>query len=467
MLNEAVKNFLERVRRNKGTAFRYLQDNKIESVSYEDFVRKCYDEQKEVEKNGIRSVAFIRALSLETLVGIFGCLLNNDRVALIAHMAPLSSILEMQKKADTIAVNIEDPMFSPSEKKKIFAQMGQKRKYPTDGHGTLVFFKSDTRERFLPLEYEMKDFLPQKEIPYLDNLVSTADEIYYIEGYEEVSCFLCNIVTPLFKGITVDIGRGSFYIENDLKVLQPTMIFALPQMVSFLAKRNAFSQGIKKLAICGVVSDRVSLSYLVQTGVKVYSFFGPPEVCSIALCSSGTGQSELFWPAAFVDVREDNGLLCYRSPFHFSWYFGFPERKREVVDEEGFYHSHTRGKVQPNGSVFFYGRTDGFVRFPDGVEINLKDLEDILKGMIPGLNCALTIYKGSLALTYYSSRLNHEVIEEAVKKINALTFAKARIRYLREASINLPRDALGNIKRGEINELPLTNEYEVKGERND
>lgn len=262
------------------------------------------------------------------------------------------------------------------------------------------------------------------------NFTSNADSAVQAEGFYSDDSFL--VALPLFHAFSFSFsfilalacgGCGLFIrslrtISEDIRILQPTTILAVPLMaekmytkiedklsaskavkvmralgLSFIVNhgvRKAFGGKLRRMAIGGAPTSVKVLEGFAKFGMPAKEGYGLTE-CSPLVS----------WPGKNVDykigtvgpilpcmqyklVDKDStgaGELCVKGPNVTQGYFKNPEATKEAFDDEGFFRTGDVARIDEKGNLSICGRRKALIVNREGKNIYPEEIEQIVNRM--------------------------------------------------------------------------------------
>lgn len=263
-----------------------------------------------------------------------------------------------------------------------------------------------------------------------ENFTSNADSAVQAEGFYSDDSFL--VALPLFHAFSFSFsfilalacgGCGLFIrslrtISEDIRILQPTTILAVPLMaekmytkiedklsaskavkvmralgLSFIVNRGvrkAFGGKLRRMAIGGAPTSVKVLEGFARFGMPAKEGYGLTE-CSPLVS----------WPGKNVDykigtvgpilpcmqyklVDKDStgaGELCVKGPNVTQGYFKNPEATKEAFDDEGFFRTGDVARIDEKGNLSICGRRKALIVNREGKNIYPEEIEQIVNRM--------------------------------------------------------------------------------------
>ena len=227
--------------------------------------------------------------------------------------------------------------------------------------------------------------------------------------------FTANFMVPLRIKACCSFARSVKTLGEDMKVLQPTILFAVPLMAeklygriteklnqSVLARllpriglksvihkkvRATFGGKLRFLGIGGAPTDVEVLKGFQSIGIPVLEGYGLTE------CSPGVAYSDLdcYVPGTvgsiipgmeYKIINKDStgaGELCVKGPNLMQGYYKNAEATAEIIDEDGFFHTGDLVRFDDDGNIRICGRRKALIVNREGKNIYPEEIEQIIE----------------------------------------------------------------------------------------
>lgn len=247
------------------------------------------------------------------------------------------------------------------------------------------------------------------------------------------------LLMPLYQGCTIAYCQGLKYFSRNMKEVHPTTMLAVPAIVENLQKTimknvnkklmaDSFKKGLlinkgaqkvglelsqflfgeikeslggalKIIISGGAAINPETLQFMRGLGIIACQGYGLTE-CSPMTCLNPDkhmrdDSAGLLLPnmeCKVIDVDKDgNGEICFRGDNVMIGYYNNPEATKEVIDEEGWYHTGDLGRIDNKGFVYITGRKKNVIIahngknvFPEEIEHHLYTIPFIEECMVWG-----------------------------------------------------------------------------------
>jgi long-chain acyl-CoA synthetase len=157
--------------------------------------------------------------------------------------------------------------------------------------------------------------------------------------------------------------------------------------------RRELGGRIKYIAYGAAAMPPRIMRFFELTGIPLIGSYGLTECGGVTLCGIGENRpGNLGKPFANVEIRiAADGEILVRGPTVTPGYFKDPEGTREVLDEEGWFHTGDLGALDPDGSLRITGRkkdvfncSDGSNIYPGFIELQLENESFIRQAILVG-----------------------------------------------------------------------------------
>ena len=255
------------------------------------------------------------------------------------------------------------------------------------------------------------------------NVQSTLERIKFYSGENFLNVlplfhsfsFTANFMVPLRIQACCSFVRSVRTIGDDMKVLQPTVMFAVPLMAEKLYMRiteklnssvmarllpfiglksvirkkvqAVFGGKLRFLGIGGAPVDVEMLKGFQSIGIPVLEGYGLTE------CSPGVAYSDLdrYVPGTvgpiipgmeYKIIDKDStgaGELCVKGPNLMQGYYKNAEATAEIIDADGFFHTGDLVRFDAKGNVCICGRRKALIVNREGKNIYPEEIEQVIE----------------------------------------------------------------------------------------
>lgn len=324
------------------------------------------------------------------------------------------------------------------------------------------------------------------------NFTSNAASAVQCENFQSDDTFL--VALPLFHAFSFSFsfilalacgGCGCFIrslrtISEDIKILQPTTILAVPLMAEkmyakiesklqtsrtarFLRSvglgfivargvRKGLGGNLRRMAIGGAPTSQNVLKGFAKFGIPAKEGYGLTE-CSPLVSWPSIGSSYEIGSVGQIlpcmEVKVDSpdetgaGELCVKGPNVTQGYYRNPEATKASFDEDGFFHTGDVVRLNHAGSLFICGRRKALIVNREGKNIYPEEVEQAV------CRCAYVAESLSLGYTIQGEVGEHVGLivqpnDEVCEKLGETQ--EARDASLRNILMKLCREHLADYK---------------------
>lgn len=228
--------------------------------------------------------------------------------------------------------------------------------------------------------------------------------------------FTANFMVPLYLRCCCSFVRSLKTIADDMKILKPTVLFAVPLMAEKLYERvieklqkSLVARSLMRMGLYAIISKKVQASFggrlrligiggaptpvpilkgFQKLGFQVLEGYGLTE------CSPGVAYPDIPWyvPGTVghvipdMDYRIINpdangaGELIVRGPNVMKGYYKNPEATAEAIDAEGYFHTGDLVHFDENGNMSICGRRKALIVNREGKNIYPEEVEQLIEG---------------------------------------------------------------------------------------
>jgi len=227
--------------------------------------------------------------------------------------------------------------------------------------------------------------------------------------------FLANFMLPLGVKGCCSFVRSLRTFAEDMRVLQPTVLLAVPLMAEKLyaritqsIRKSPLARGLLRVGLKSAVRKKVIGSFggrlrLLGIGgapsslavLKGFQTLGIPvlEGYGLTECSPGVAYPSLdgYVPGTVgrllcnmvCKLAEPDatgaGELCVKGPNVMKGYYNNPEATAEAFDAEGFFHTGDLVRIDAQGNITICGRKKALIVNREGKNIYPEEIEQVIE----------------------------------------------------------------------------------------
>lgn len=284
--------------------------------------------------------------------------------------------------------------------------------------------------------------------------------LYHIYG-------LCATYAMLARGVALGVCPDFRRMLAAFIRFKADYAFLVPALADVLASKvmqygesfeDVTGNPVRWIVTGGAPLSRRVYERLTSLGVKVLGAYGLTETAACysisrvsdepRACSAGRVSCA---PGVETAVS-GTGELLIRGPNVMKGYFGMGESTAAVFDEDGWFHTGDRGRIDDDGYVWITGRISRTIVLSNGKKVSPEELEDKIVSL-PGVMEALVSGEGEnreICAEIYAS-VGEMSVRRSVAELNATLPVFQRIDRIILRNSPFPRTASGKIKVGRQN----------------
>lgn len=282
------------------------------------------------------------------------------------------------------------------------------------------------------------------------------------------------MLSPLSWGATI-YPMLRWDAEQAMQLIQEhkiTSMVCVPTLyIDLLNHPKADQYDLSSLKLCSSGGAKMPVPVIEameqKLGVTVYEGYGLTETSPVThtnLAAPKRKVGSIGWPLEGAEckiVDENNrrlsvgqvGELCVRGPMVMKGYHNNPEATRQVIDDEGFFHTGDLGYVDEEGYYYIVDRVKDMINV-GGVKVFPKEVEHVLYEHPAVAECAVVGIpderKGETVKAYIvlkagyvpSDALAEEIQQHCLRELAAYKHPR-EIEFVKE----LPKTASGKIQK--------------------
>ena len=228
--------------------------------------------------------------------------------------------------------------------------------------------------------------------------------------------FTANFMVPLYLRCCCSFVRSLKTVADDMKILKPTVLFAVPLMAEKLygrvtenLQKSLVARSLMRMGLYVIISKKVQASFggrlrligiggaptpvpilkgFQKLGFQVLEGYGLTE------CSPGVAYPDIPWyvPGTVGHVIADMdytiinpdangaGELIVRGPNVMKGYYKNPEATAEAIDAEGYFHTGDLVHFDEKGNMSICGRRKALIVNREGKNIYPEEVEQLIEG---------------------------------------------------------------------------------------
>ena len=243
----------------------------------------------------------------------------------------------------------------------------------------------------------------------------------------------------------IALGRGVRHYQDDCSFFQPTILPAVPSLVSFLLKANALNPQLKTVLIGAAPCPEEVVAQLHERSISVRLGYGLTETASgIAITTDDQNTTAMTpCPEDQFKILPDGEIAVHSSCLMLHYLDG----TNPAAD--GWLATGDYGTLDDQGRLTITGRKKDMLVLADGMKIWCPEYEDDLSRRIGTQELAVILKNGRPVLVI-SGPVSAEKAVAAVNEFNTLRPRSQQISGILYTQDKLPRTATGKLQRWAI-----------------
>ena len=293
--------------------------------------------------------------------------------------------------------------------------------------------------------------------------LSQDDTLLCMLPLNHVFGFVCGLLWGMECGAAVALGRGARYYTMDFEFYKPTVLSAVPLLLSFLVQHKLMNSELRLVLVGAGDCSPQLLNSAVQQGVQVSFGYGLTETSSgVAISVPGSPSFDPFaleiCPEDTVALASDGEILISSPSCMMKGYYKHPEDTAAVLKGNLLFTGDI-GKWDENGRLHV-GRKKEILVLADGTKIFLPEYEARIMAALPGRDFTvlerdgkpvlLLVDKESSTWPEEMRELSRSMVQEELRGAMSQLPRGQQLSEILFTDQPLPRTATGKVKRWEI-----------------
>ena len=294
--------------------------------------------------------------------------------------------------------------------------------------------------------------------------LSQDDTLLCMLPLNHVFGFVCGLLWGMECGAAVALGRGARYYTMDFEFYKPTVLSAVPLLLSFLVQHKLMNSELRLVLVGAGDCSPQLLNSAVQQGVQVSFGYGLTETSSgVAISVPGSPSFDPFaleiCPEDTVALASDGEILISSPSCMMKGYYKHPEDTAAVLKGNLLFTGDI-GKWDENGRLHVIGRKKEILVLADGTKIFLPEYEARIMAALPGRDFTvlerdgkpvlLLVDKESSTWPEEMRELSRSMVQEELRGAMSQLPRGQQLSEILFTDQPLPRTATGKVKRWEI-----------------
>ncbi len=294
--------------------------------------------------------------------------------------------------------------------------------------------------------------------------LSPDDTLLCMLPLNHVFGFVCGLLWGMECGSAVALGRGARYYTQDFEFYKPTVLSAVPLLLSFLVQHKLMNSELRLVLVGAGDCSPLLLNSAVQQGVQISFGYGLTETSSgVAISVPGSSSFDPFalqiCPEDTVALASDGEILISSPSCMMKGYYKHPEDTAAVLKGNLLFTGDI-GKWDENGRLHVIGRKKEILVLADGTKIFLPEYEARIMAALPGRDFTVLERNGKPALLLVDKEsstwpeemreLSRSMVQEELRGAMSQLPRGQQLSEILFTDQPLPRTATGKVKRWEI-----------------
>lgn len=294
--------------------------------------------------------------------------------------------------------------------------------------------------------------------------LSQDDTLLCMLPLNHVFGFVCGLLWGMECGAAVALGRGARYYTMDFEFYKPTVLSAVPLLLSFLVQHKLMNSELRLVLVGAGDCSPQLLNSAVQQGVQVSFGYGLTETSSgVAISVPGSPSFDPFaleiCPEDTVALASDGEILISSPSCMMKGYYKHPEDTAAVLKGNLLFTGDI-GKWDENGRLHVIGRKKEILVLADGTKIFLPEYEARIMAALPGRDFTVLERNGKPVLLLVDKEsstwpeemreLSRSMVQEKLRGAMSQLPRGQQLSEILFTDKPLPRTATGKVKRWEI-----------------
>lgn len=448
-------------------ALKFEEDGRPASISRTEFAAEVYERTDELRSYGMTCLGVLCDGSLSCVVTIFASALAGMQTVLLDENASDSLLQEQIRQTDIDILWSSD--VDLVEDLTPFLTEGISAAHSEDPakarESDILFFTSGTTASSKAVVLTDRSLMAAAYNGSCMLPLSQNDSLMCMLPLNHVFGFVCGLLWGMECGTPVALGRGARYYTQDFDFYKPTVLSAVPLLLSFLLQHKLMNKEMRLVLVGAGDCPPQLLQTAEQQGVQVSFGYGLTETSSGVAISVPGGPS--FDPYALeicpedtVMLAPDDEILVSTASCMMKGYYDHPE-DTEAVLQDGILYTGDLGRWDENGRLHVIGRKKEILVLSDGTKIFLPEYEAKLAEALPGRDFTVFEKDGKPALLLVNKEsadwpdLMREaapaMVQEEIRGVMAELPRGQQLSAILFTDQPLPRTATGKVKRWELN----------------
>lgn len=443
-------------------ALLFEKDGAPASMSRADFASAVFETAGDLRSLGRSCLGVICDGSLSCVETIFASAVAGMQTVLLDQNASDDLLREQIRLTDVDLLWSSDEELV--EELTPFLTKGIAGTPSAEGESDILFFTSGTTSSSKAVVLTDRSLMAAAYNGSSKVALSADDTLMCMLPLNHVFGFVCGLLWGLECASAVALGRGARYYAQDLTFYKPTVLPAVPLLLSFLMQHKLMTSELRLVLVGAGDCSPALLNAVLQQGLKVSFGYGLTETSSgVALSVPGSPSFDPYaleiCPEDSVSLAPDGEILISSPGCMMKGYYKMPEETAAAL-RDGVLYSGDLGKWDESGKLHIIGRKKEILVLQDGTKIFLPEYEAGIAAALPGRDFTVLTREGRPVLLLFDKEAadwpdvmmmaSRTMIQEKLRDVMARLPRGQQLSDILFTEKPLPRTATGKVRRWEV-----------------
>jgi long-subunit acyl-CoA synthetase (AMP-forming) len=422
-------------------ALRCGENGAVRTMSGRELYRAVLARERSLQGDSAGRVMLLADGSAQSVVSLFARVLAGQDVVMADPGLPDGTLAMMARAAGAEDAEADEELLSLLQ-----PCLMPKRGVRAEGEGRLVFFTSGTSERSRAAVLTSRAFCASAWNGQCMLPCHEGDVILSMLPLAHVFGFVCTLLWPLAYGACAALGRGRRQLFADCSYFHPTILPAVPALLTALLQADALNPELRTVLIGAAPCTKETIQAVRKKNISVRFGYGLTETASgLAISTDDENPFAMaLCPDTRVQMAEDGEILVKTACMMEGYLGGEPMG-------DGWLSTGDLGYRDERGALHVTGRKKELLALPNGNKIFCPEYERELQMWLPGAETAVVLRGGKPTLLVYGG-VTAEQAQNAVREYNKTLPLSGQLAGAQVLTEPLPRTATGKLKRWMLEE---------------
>lgn len=408
----------------------------LKTCTYHVFYQQVLNKAEQLKCSQKTCIGILNDGSLESIEMIFASSIAGMQIVM------LDENMEEEKIQSLIQYTDIDVLY-PAEGSYIFTPGIHEK---TD---RILFFTSGTTDRnkavvltsssLMSSAYNGGEMLP----------LNSSDKLMCMLPLSHVFGFVCSLLWGLSFGAAVCLSRGMRHCIDDLSHFRPTVLSAVPSLISFLLAHDLINEECRLVLIGAGECRKEILDQITKKGIHISFGYGLTETSSgVAISTKGDPYAMDICPDDTITLAEDNEILIQAPTCMFQGYYK-DKQSTDTVLKDGILHTGDLGRFDAEGKLHITGRKKEMIVLPNGTKIFQPEYENAIINATGIKDLAVILHHDQVTLVYHDA-IPQQTVSKLIDPVMDQYSRDQQIQNIIQSPTPLPRTSVGKIQRWRI-----------------